>query len=260
LNAASIGSGAERPSVARARRWLLAWLVIAVLMALGLLANSVRDYHFVWRILAAQQVRHQMAQYVASLEQAMRRSSPTMAPAELLAGDPEPAIDATWIEVRRPDGAVLARRGAAAATSFTRDEEAVHFRNHEPLFRLVDAPAGDLVVQAFPVYGAPRPPDTAAASAEPGPRAGPRSLVIVEVAAPLAIRDASVLWPIRRNLLIDSAGALALFATVVIAGLGFRSYERGRRLEAQLEIAREVQAELLPARTDGCEPLRLAAT
>jgi hypothetical protein len=31
-----------------------------VLAAL-LLANAVRDYVFVWRILAAQQVRHQMA-------------------------------------------------------------------------------------------------------------------------------------------------------------------------------------------------------
>ena len=36
-----------------------------------------------------------------------------------------------------------------------------------------------------------------------------------------------------------------MLATVVIAGLGFRSYARGRRLEQQVEIARQVQAELL---------------
>jgi sigma-B regulation protein RsbU (phosphoserine phosphatase) len=254
-------SGRERSTLTRARRWLVGWLVLAVLLALAVLVNAVRDYVFVWRILAAQQVRHHMAEYVASLEQALRRpTAPAMAPAELLAVPTEPTIDATWAEVRQLDGTVVARRGAVQGPTFRRDEEVIHFRNHEPLFRIVDSPAGDLVVQAFPVYGSPRPPEAAAPSPAPSPpRAGPRSLVIVEVAAPLTIRDASSLWPIRRNLVVDSAGALALLATVVIAGLGFRSYERGRRLEAQLEIARQVQAELLPARTDGWEPLRLAA-
>ena len=75
---------------------------------------------------------------------------------------------------------------------------------------------------------------------------------MVEIAAPLAIRDSSVLWPIRWNLLVNSAAALALFTTVIVAGLGFRSYERGRRLEGQLEIARAVQSKLLPSRTDDC--------
>jgi len=110
------------------------------------------------------------------------------------------------------------------------------------------------VVEAFPVYssGLVVPPSPAAPSI---PR---RSLVVVEVAAPLAVRDASVVWPIRRNLAINCSGALALLATVVIAGLGFRSYARGRRLELQVEIARQVQSELLPSRTEAGEPVRLA--
>jgi sigma-B regulation protein RsbU (phosphoserine phosphatase) len=45
----------------------------------------------------------------------------------------------------------------------------------------------------------------------------------------------------------------------VIAGLGFRSYARGRRLEHQVEIARQVQAELLPSGTAALEPLVVAA-
>jgi sigma-B regulation protein RsbU (phosphoserine phosphatase) len=262
LSETSSASGPERSTLARARRWLVGWLVLAALLALAVLVNAVRDYLFVWRILAAQQMRHHMAEYVASLEQALRRpTAPAMVPAELLAVPTEPTIDATWVEVRQLDGTVVARRGAAQGPTFRRDEEVIHFRNHEPLFRIVDSPAGDLVVQAFPVYALPRPPEAAAPPPAPSPpRAGPRSLVIVEVAAPLTIRDASSLWPTRRNLLVDSAGAIALLATVVIAGLGFRSYERGQRLEAQLEIARQVQAELLPARTGGWEePVRLAA-
>jgi len=59
----------------------------------------------------------------------------------------------------------------------------------------------------------------------------PRSLLAVEIAVPLAIHDPSVLRPIRHNLAIASAGALALLATVMVAGLTFRSYERRRWLE-----------------------------
>ena len=44
-------------------------------------------------------------------------------------------------------------------------------------------------------------------------------------------------WPIFRNLLINCAGALALLVTLVVAGLGFRSYAHGKYLEEQLEIA-----------------------
>ncbi len=252
-------SAGARSQATRARRWVGAWLGLAAVLALLLLANAARDYVFVWKILASQQVRHDMAQYAAALEQALRRSGPpAVVPAELLV-EPERPLTAAWIEVRRPDGSLIARRGAQAAPAFTHEEEAAHFRSHEPLSRIVGSPSGDLVVQAFPVYGGGRPPElTAANGAEPLPRAGPRSFLVVEIAAPLSIRDNSVLWPIRRNLLVNSSAALALLATVVIAGLGFRSYERGRRLEAQLEIAREVQAELLPARTDGLDPVRLA--
>ncbi len=163
-----------------------------------------------------------------------------------------------WIEIRRPDGSVLARRGSAGARLFSSEEESAHFRNREPLYKVVPAPGGEAVVEAFPVYSSglavpppPRPPG-------PGPSTPRRSLVIVEVAAPLVVRDASVIWPIRRNLVINCSGALALLATVVIAGLGFRSYARGRRLELQVEIARQVQSELLPSETQDCEPVRLA--
>ena len=249
---------AGRASVARIRRWITYWLVAAAVLAALLLANAVRDYLFVWRILAAQQVRHQTAQYVATLEQSLRRSgTPAVVPAELLRGESvSPPEGTAWIEVRRPDGSVLTRQGEPGGRSFTHDEESAHFRNHEPLQRIVRSPRGELVVQAFALYGA-RPFPAATTTQQTDPPA--RTFVVVEIAAPLAIRDSSVLWPIRWNLLVNSAAALALLATVVVAGLGFRSYERGRRFEGQLEIARAVQSKLLPSRTDDCEPVRTAA-
>jgi sigma-B regulation protein RsbU (phosphoserine phosphatase) len=82
--------------------------------------------------------------------------------------------------------------------------------------------------------------------------------VAVEVAAPLEVRDPSVIWRVRRNLLINCSAALALLAAAVAAGLGFRTYVRGQRLEEQLEIAREVQAELLPSESGNWAPVGLS--
>jgi sigma-B regulation protein RsbU (phosphoserine phosphatase) len=42
------------------------------------------------------------------------------------------------------------------------------------------------------------------------------------------------------------AAALSLLATALLAAAGLRSYVRGRRLEEQIEIARQVQSRLLP--------------
>jgi hypothetical protein len=79
-------SSASRQDLARTYRWVTAWLVAAAVLALLLLANSIRDYLFVWRILAVQQVRQELGQQMVALEQRLRRSSmPGPPPVELLA-------------------------------------------------------------------------------------------------------------------------------------------------------------------------------
>jgi hypothetical protein len=253
-------SQASRRYLARTYRWVTAWLIAGAVLALLLLANSIRDYLFVWRLLAIQQVRHELSQQVVALEQKVRRSpTPDSSPIELLESAMERAPDTSlWIELRSPAGAVLARRGSPGAPQFSSEDESDHFRNRQALYKLIPSSGGQAVVEAFPVYAsglARLPGPTISAS---GPSTGPRSLVVVEIAAPLAVRDPSVIWPIRRNLAINCSGALALLATVVIAGIGFRSYARGRRLELQLEIAGQVQSELLPSGEEAFDRVRLA--
>jgi hypothetical protein len=237
-----------------------AWLIAGAVLALLLLANSIRDYLFVSRLLTVQQVRQDLSQYVVALEQKLRRPlTPGPAPLELLADAMDSASGKPlWIEIRRPDGSVLARRGSAGARLFSSEEESAHFRSRAALYRIIPVSVGEAVVEVFPLYASglavlPRPTTPGS-----GPSAGPRSLVVVEIATPLVVRDASVIWPIRRNLVINCTGALALLAAVVAAGVGFRSYVRGKRLELQLEIARQVQSELLPSRMEAWEPVRLA--
>src|SRR5207302_3427201 len=112
---------------------------------------------------------------------------------------------------------------------------------------------GDVVVEVFPIH-APATPPPANPAAQPGPPAP----LMLEIAMPLSSVDRSIFWPIRRNLFINCTGALALLGTVVVAGLGFRSYAHGKYLEEQLEIARQVQSELLPPLTEKYVGVQLA--
>jgi len=231
------------------------WLAMGAAIALLLSANAVRDYLFVSRLLATQQVRRQMAQLAAQVEQQSRRSE--VAPhtlesvlAESLRGDEA-------INLRDLDGAQLDHVGRELpASAFTFEQERDAFIRHEPLVRIVSAPGGEVVVEVFPLHparrGGPPPDGSPPERTQPG---GQRPLLL-EMALPLKDADAAVLTPIRRNLAINTAAALSLLATVLLARIGLRAYLRGLRLEEQVEIARQVQSRLLPEpgiHLPGCE-------
>lgn len=251
----------NRTALARTYRWVAAWLGAAAVLALLLLANSIRSYLSVWRILAVQQVRQELSRQAVALEQAFRREAapPPSASAALAQLSDSSSENPLWIEMRMPDGTVLAREGAASPRRFSSEDESTAFRNRQSLYRVLGTPGGGAavaevfalrvplpgLVAPVPPQGATRPP-------------GRRPPLMVEIAAPLLVKDPSVLWPIRRDLAINCSGAIALLATVVISGLGFRSYARGRWLESQLEIARQIQSELLPARAESFGSVRLA--
>ena len=102
------------------------------MIALLLLANSIRDYRFVSRLIATEQVRHQMSQHAATLERQLRQDPLSRGSAvnSLMEARGNPV----WIELRGPDGKVLERAGGAAQRLFSEDEEHTHARNHEPLY------------------------------------------------------------------------------------------------------------------------------
>ncbi len=261
-------SPTRAPDLARTRRWVIASVVAGAVLAILLLGNSITNYVYVRRLLTVQQVRQALSQQVVAVEQKLRRPPSPEAPLQdVLAEATESASDRPlWLEIRRPDGTVLVRLGASGSRQFSNDEESAHFRNREALYKVVPVPGGEAVVEVFPLFVAslapPAPATPARSPSTPAPAPAPstprRSLVSVEIAAPLAVREASVIWPIRRNLVINGSAAIALLVAAVAAGLGFRTYVRGRRLEGQLEIARQVQTELLPSGTDALDPVRLA--
>lgn len=232
-------------------RWVTAWLWISAVIAILLLGNSVRDYRFVSRFIATEQVRHQMSQHAAALERQLRQDPLTRESAvnSLMEAGGNPV----WIELRGHDGKLLQHAGKASQPLFSEDEEDIHARNHEPLYRVVATAAGDVVIEVFAIR-APAAP----IPANPPAQVGPPLPMMLEIAAPLSSVDQSNFWPIRRNLLINCSGAFALLVTVAVAGLGFRSYAHGKYLEEQLEIAGQVQSELLPPLTEKYVGVRLA--
>ena len=251
-------SQTRRQGLARTYRWVTAWLIAGAVLALLLLANWIRDYLFVWRILAVQQVRRRLSEQVVALE---AEKAPGVADTAAVAArdrdgrsgrrNRQAAVDSGLPQAGRQRAGAPRKRRIPALHD--RGQPSAHFRNRQPLPGWFPASVGEVVVEVFPLRSAGLALSPQPVLAESGSSTPRRNLVVVEIAAPLVVRDASVIWPIRRNLLLNCSGALALLVTAVIAGLGFRSYARGRRLELQLEIARQVQAELLPPEMQACE-------
>lgn len=228
----------------RIYRWVTAWLLLSAIIALLLLGNSIRDYRFVSRLIATNQVRHEMAQQASTFERQMRQDPSTRASAVLAVM--EAGGNPVWVELYGSDGGVLEHAGSPEQQVFSDEERHTHARNHEALFKTISTPMGDLVVEVFPIHAPAAALPANVPPANPSPRGGPPTPLMLEIAMPLSSVDPAIFWPIRRNLFINCAGALALLVTVVVAGLGFRSYAQGKHLEEQLEIARQVQSELLP--------------
>jgi len=80
----------------------------------------------------------------------------------------------------------------------------------------------------------------------------------VEIALYLSSARA-VFAPLLTNLIVNSAAALGLVASMVLIWVRFPNYVRGKQLEQQTELAREVQRDLLPPPTAALADLDFAA-
>ncbi len=216
-------------------RWLKVSLVLGGLLALLLLVNSVVSYVFISRRIVVEQLRREMGKHVVALERQFRQA-PLKDNAHLAVLIEELRKDhkIAWIDVRDRQGRQLTHAGLRAAASFSAAQIHTGLANHEPITTVRGTDAGQMVVEIFPFH---LPPD---------PRTQGPGFGVVEMAMSLDSESASV-WPLRKNLIIDCSAALALFLSLVVIALRFRSYLKGKQLEQQVEIARQVQLDLLPA-------------
>ena len=172
----------------RIYRWVMAWLTLSAVIAFLLMANSIRDYFVVARLIATQQIHHEMSMRAATLESQLRQDPTTRASA--MTSLMEAGGHSVWTELRGPDGKVLEHAGGPSRWLFSDDEERKQARNYEPLYKVVTITSGEVVVEVFPIR-APVNPRPASQTGRPVP-------MMLEMAMPLSDVDQSNFWPIRR--------------------------------------------------------------
>ena len=215
------------------------------------------DYLFVSHFLAIQQARHQMRQSVSSFEEQLRHTwKPGQSRIDLLSADlARTGEKPLWITIRTFDDTPVESVGPVPLHTFALNDVIAGLRTHDPVFRDLKTSSGEAVAEVFALYV----PYPNTASPPPKPDDAHPPFLVLELAMPLTPADPSILKIHRRNLFIACAGALALLVTVIIASLSVRSLVRGRLLEQQLEIAREVQTRLLPSPEGTFPSIRIAA-
>jgi len=229
-------------------RWFQIGVFAGVSIAVLLIANSVSNYVHASQKIPTEILRRDAASRVMRLDQRIRTTGLTASANlnDLLAASlREGRGRLAWIQVRDSNGNVVGHAGADAAPTFSLHAVESKFREGQPVYAVKKTNAGDVLVEAFPIRlqtaaktVAFRMVDFTASEATP-------ATGVVEIASFLNLNGA--LAPLRRNLIINTSGGLALLAALLVLAYFFRAYSSGKKMEHQMEMARRVQQDLLPA-------------
>ena len=147
-----------------------------------------------------------------------------------------------WVRILQLDGTPIAMVGVPAEKLYSRLRMQRAIESREILSKIVKTPTGQVLVTARPFH-----PDLGAfGGAANGDGLGtlPRPL-FVEIAVYLDT-VAAPFGPLRVRVLTGSMAALALVIAMIVIGLRFGPYLRGKQLQQQAEVARTVQLDLMP--------------
>ena len=212
----------------RASKHLIFKTCIAVGFTLGivLLWQTISTYIYVSGNMMTQAAQRDAEQKRATLQRAVRpgisvsNESPDL-DAMLADSFDEWKDQVAWIQIRNIEGSVVAVAGKPPDTF----GNAVSFR--EP--QIEKTPLGDVLVATYP-YNIGRS----------------RGLKL-EVAIYLNSVSASFA-SLRQNLITGVSASLALMGALILLVLRFPRYLQGQQVQGQVELARRVQADLLPER------------
>lgn len=226
--------------------WIVALLAGGTTLAVVLLIQTAMNYRYVSDSLIHQEALQVAEDTVRIVERAARmgRLENVRSAASLLDElRSERADYLAWMVLRQGDGGVtasagdsgsprprrLARRGTTDQVDLDR-EQSLNGR--------------DLLVGAFPCRCGVGE-RIVSPGAGPGVGRGGQGLASIEIAL---YRDglSAPFARLRRNALVSSAAALTLLVSLVLIARRFGAYVRGKQLEAQIDVARQVQQDLLP--------------
>ena len=210
--------------------WIRVLLGLGAILAIALLTQTVVNYQYVSSSLIRQEARRAAEERVRNVERAARLAQAGDADAlRTILEDlhQETRDQLASITLVQADGAVLAGSGQSVLSTADRQRLAAD---------------RSLLTESQSVDG--RSILTGIFACRCGPARAVRLFLEVAIyrdslSAPFA--------RVRRNAGLSAAAALALLIAVGLIALRFGPYVRGQQLAVQMEIARQVQRDLLPA-------------
>ncbi len=242
-------------------QWFRVVLGIGVLLGAALLVESSFTYRYVTRHLVRDHLTWQAGQHLALLETRARwlnLKTDDQLPNLLAEVGEERAGQIVWVRISDVHGRVLAETGRAGIPSIAHEAIRVLEEGRAHSVSVVRATSdGEVLVVVLPFRFHLRDPQPrmGGRSTEPGSQLSNVAEIAVAMRAPDDLFGA-----LRNNLAISMVSALALLVAMTLAFSGLPGYLRGRELEQQLDLAREVQQRLLTGQLSAFAQLEFATT
>ena len=147
-----------------------------------------------------------------------------------------------WLRILQLDGTPIAAVGAPEEELYSPSRMQQAIESHEILSKIEETPSGRVLITARPFHPDLGPYGGAVSGegrkSPPPPRVVEIAIYLDSVAAPFG--------PLRFRVLTGSIAALALMIAMIVIGLRFAPYLRGKQLQQQADVARAVQLDLMP--------------
>ncbi len=223
-------------------RYLLfkASIVLGVILGVLLLGQTLWTYRLVRtgmvRMEAKREADRRVQSLIASSRLAGDRDAAAFYPMidEIVKGAPQ---QYAWVRVLHLDGTTITQVGKTDyAVSYGPSDLTRILQDRERQPEIRNTPGGPILIDISTIRIGPAP--------EPGP-GRPMTFGVVEIGVYLD-GVSTRFGQLRTRLILGCSASIALLAAVLIIGLRFRHYLRGKQVEEQLAMARRVQFDLLP--------------
>jgi Stage II sporulation protein E (SpoIIE) len=233
------------------------WFRLSIALGLGLglllLVQTVVTYRHVNDQMLHQEAQREADRRMQSIDRAARLTR-SHDPATLTSVLHELVHEApgelAWIRIINAQGKVIAEtERVSGARAYSADDFGGHDHNGRDFGRMMDEGGGHRPDQRATQFGPVlvwlnplRLPPAPAEIREPRGRPTP---TFVEIAIYLNGVSANF-GPLRTYLIVSCSAAFALMGAVILIGIRFPNYMRGKRVDEELALARRVQLDLFP--------------
>ncbi len=226
----------------RSTFWLKGLLALGAVLAVALLVQTISNYRYVANNLILQDARRVAEERVRNVERAARLARPQDAAAFRVLLDDirnESLDQLAGIAVVQANGSVVASSGQVPP--LLPEQLPRGPADRDALMTRESAGGRDVLTGVFPCRcGLAR---TVGDAADQRPDA-------LRLLVQVALYEDSLSAPfsrLRRNAIISASAALSLLIALSLIAARATAYMRGKQLETQLELAREVQRDILPS-------------